>query len=677
MSNPLSSFPSFVLALSVSSALLAPAVALAQTTETELPPVVITGSRLGDGVVGASTTVIGHDEIQRSPGDTIQDVLARQPGIQTRSLYGGVNGAGTTVDMRGFGAAASANTLILVNGRRLNDIDLGGIDFSAIPKESIERIEVIRGNSGSVLYGDGAMGGVINIITSGAQRPGYSVDAGIGTLGLREAGGSARQSIGGFEMAAYGNFVNSHGYRDNNKLLQRNANGDIRKRMDFGDLYANFSLDDQQLGAPGARRVTLTSSLLAAGRQNAATPNDYANKQGQNLTLGGTYLMGNNADLVIDTGVRRKLQDASLSSSYVDTELTTFSFTPRLNLENRLFDKGLKSIFGFDFYYSDYESDRKNSINERPIHRYNADQQSYALYGQSTFAVSAATDLSTGLRLQRSVVTAGDSFDPNAPGASGVGGLGFNDQELNYAFHVGFEHRIDPALALFGRIGRSFRFPTLDERIGMAPFGVSPSFVLKTQTSHDAELGVSGKLGDAGYRLSAYIMRLKDELHFNPSNFTNVNLDPTQRRGIEASGDYKLTPEVRLRGGAAYTEAEFREGRNAGNRVPLVSPFTGNLGLSWDILPKQLLLDVDARFVDARRMDNDQANFQPQIPAFMLLDLRLGGSLDNRLRWSLLVQNLLDRKYFDYSIASSSTFGTYNAYPQPGRTAVARISLDF
>ena len=79
--------------------------------------------------------------------------------------FGGVNGAQTTVDLRGFGATAVSNTLILINGRRVNDIDMQGVDLSTIPRDSIQRIEITKGNSGAVLYGDNAMGGVINIVT--------------------------------------------------------------------------------------------------------------------------------------------------------------------------------------------------------------------------------------------------------------------------------------------------------------------------------------------------------------------------------------------------------------------------------------------------------------------------------------------------------------------------------
>ena len=63
-------------------------------------------------------------------------------GVQLQTPYGDVNGAYTSVDVRGFGAFATANTLVLINGRRLNDLDLAGVDLSTIPRDSIERIEI-------------------------------------------------------------------------------------------------------------------------------------------------------------------------------------------------------------------------------------------------------------------------------------------------------------------------------------------------------------------------------------------------------------------------------------------------------------------------------------------------------------------------------------------------------
>ena len=122
------------------------------------------------------------------PQQTLQEIIAQTPGVQLTSLFGGVNGAKTSVDLRGFGAFATSNTLVLINGRRLNDIDMAGVDFSTIPRDSIERIEITRGNSGAVLYGDNAVGGVINIVLKngvGGPPVAMRAEAGVGSFNQR------------------------------------------------------------------------------------------------------------------------------------------------------------------------------------------------------------------------------------------------------------------------------------------------------------------------------------------------------------------------------------------------------------------------------------------------------------------------------------------------------------
>src|SRR5437016_13402688 len=87
-----------------------------------------------------------------------------------KDLFGN-NASNTSIDLRGFGATGPQNTLILLDGRRLNDIDLSGVQWSAIPLSSIERIEILRG-TGAVLYGDNASTGVVNIVRSEERRVG-------------------------------------------------------------------------------------------------------------------------------------------------------------------------------------------------------------------------------------------------------------------------------------------------------------------------------------------------------------------------------------------------------------------------------------------------------------------------------------------------------------------------
>ncbi len=296
----------------------------AQAQET-LPPITITASRLFNGITGTSTTVLTAQDIERVPGQTVQDVLATIPGVQLQSLYGGTGGAGTVVDLRGFGAFATANTLVLINGRRVNDLDLAGVDFTTIPRQSIERIEVTRGNSGAVLYGDNAVGGVINIVTkTGVGKPAsFRAEAGMGSFNQTEGNVSATTSFGSWSTAAFANGIASDGYRVNNHLRQFNGVGEVRYAIPGFSAFFNVSGDDQKLGLPGARRVTNTTSELITNRRGAATPFDHGEKQGLNATTGFTKTLWDGGELIVDGGVRNKDQQGTFLSpfneSYVDT----------------------------------------------------------------------------------------------------------------------------------------------------------------------------------------------------------------------------------------------------------------------------------------------------------------------------------------------------------------------
>jgi iron complex outermembrane receptor protein len=234
-------------------------------------------------------------------------------------------------------------------------------------------------------------------------------------------------------------------------------------------------------------------------------------------------------------------------------------------------------------------------------------------------------------------------------------------------------------------MAQSFRVPNVDERVGMVTpeNGVPTTFDLRTQKSHDLEAGVRLHLGPLDVQSSIYDMRLRNEIHFRfGPNFesNNINLDPTRRYGTETIATYRLSDKVRFKGGFAYTRSVFREGLFAGRDVPLVSRWTGNVGVSWDIWEKLLTFDGVVRYVGARRMDNDQLNIQPMIPANTVVDIRFGGEYDGYF-WSFAVQNLFDANYFDYAIASPFPFGfqsqlnTYNAYPQPGRSFLFKAGV--
>jgi iron complex outermembrane receptor protein len=639
------------------------------------------GAIAGTIVTGASTTVISRTDLQRSPGQTVQDVLAREPGIQVSSLFGSVNGARTTVDMRGFGVTGALNTLVLINGRRLNDVDLESIDFSVLPVDSIERIEITRGNSGAVLYGDGAVGGVINIVTrSGVNQP-FSgrVQGQVGSYRYGEADASFSGSNGPFAASVAANAISSGGYRLNNKLHQQNAVGDFRWSDGQGTgAYLNLSANEQHLGLPGGRLVSAKDNInqVVTDPRGATTPFDYSNKQGIIATLGVTRVIAPGTEVIIDGGVRQKNQQAAFFNPFGDSgfkaTLTTFSLTPRLTSQHDLGGMSGKLITGIDFYDNTYGSDRSVHLSDPPNHRYDLTQRTFAGYVQETIALLPTTNVAVGARLQENNTTARDRFDPTAPANfPPPQGLPLDTREIQHALHAGLEHRFNEVFSVFGRAARSFRLPTVDERVGM---GFKTNFDLKTQTSHDIEGGVRARYGAFSVQTSVYDMRLKDELFFSPATFTNLNLDPTRRYGTETIVTWRVSDTVRLKGGFAYTRSVFREGPFAGNDVPLVSRWTGSAGVSWDIYKKYLVFDGVARMFGSRRMDNDSANTESLIPGKTLVDARIGGEYDKFI-WSLSVQNVFNVNYFEYAIASTFTPGNYSAYPLPGRTVLAKAGI--
>ncbi|MDH3986218.1 MAG: TonB-dependent receptor plug domain-containing protein, partial [Gammaproteobacteria bacterium] len=200
----------------------------AETEQSE--NILVTATRLDpdNSKARGNTTVITAADIEKSTARTLPQLLGREAGVLTRSLYGN-NATGATVDIRGFGAASTQNTLILLDGRRLNDIDLSSVDFSVIPLENIERIEITR-NSGAVLYGDGAVGGAINIITRQPEMAGTSasIKAGAGNLDTQQLDAQLSHNSGPLSVFLGAHGVSSDGYRDNNSLEQKNLNSDIR-----------------------------------------------------------------------------------------------------------------------------------------------------------------------------------------------------------------------------------------------------------------------------------------------------------------------------------------------------------------------------------------------------------------------------------------------------------------
>ena len=112
--------------------------------------------------LAARVQVIDQTDIKQSGAVDLVELLRREANLQVRSTSG--NSARSTVSMGGFGENGGLRTLVLLDGHRLNAIDMSAINWYSIPLTMVKSIEVIRGGQ-SGTFGNNGVGGVIKINT--------------------------------------------------------------------------------------------------------------------------------------------------------------------------------------------------------------------------------------------------------------------------------------------------------------------------------------------------------------------------------------------------------------------------------------------------------------------------------------------------------------------------------
>jgi iron complex outermembrane receptor protein len=672
------------------AALLCAASPLSYAATDSMDEVVVTATRFKEksADLPINVTVITHDDIQQSSARTLPELLSAQAGITMRDFFGN-NAANSTVDMRGFGAAAGQNTLILLDGRRITDADMSGVQWSAIPFAAIERIEIMRGG-GAVLYGDGATSGVINIITRASSKQGGNGDVSVrgGSYGMNELqmNGAYASGAAGMDMTA--SKLNSQGYRENNRNMQSNAQGNFHWVTEAGELGVKLAADSQTIDLPGKRTVqpSLGIDQVASDPRGAATPLDYASRDGNQLAVEWQQHISG-ADVNIGVARRGKNQKSYFDfggfPSYRNSDLSVTSLTPRVRIPHSLGgDSSL--VAGVDIYRWNYDLHTSNAAANigQPINRVNMSQQNNAVYMQNATHLSASTTLLAGVRNERISMSGSDTYDSAAPGAS-FGSAAPADifSDSKNAYELGLRHQLESGMALNGKVGRSFRFANVDEIYESGPSFTNQFQFLRPQTADGVELGLDDKTQGGSWRATAFSNKVTDEIHLDPfsTGVGNTNLPPSLRQGVEMDGKWLALPQLALNAAYTYTDARFLDGvlpggaftqtnvNIAGKHVPLVPSQKANVGASWAI-SEQTLLNTAVSYVGQQFMENDEANtLGMKIPAYALTDIKLVHQV-GALQLSATVNNLFDRKYFNYAVCSQFSAGKYNAYTLPGRT---------
>lgn len=626
-------------------------------------PVVVTATRFGDppGRFPIGVEVLTREDIARSTAAWLPELLGALAGVRTRDLSGSPN---LQVDLRGFGIFGDQNTLVLLDGVRVSENEQAPVNWAAIPLSAIERIEIVRG-SGAVLYGGGATGGVINIITR-SPRPNErsaALSAGVGTHNAREIGLEANLAGRAAGLRLNARRYESDNYRDNNRLELATAQAEARWWGASGALTLKAGADDQRLGLPGS----LTEAQLALNRRQAVTPGDFSMLRGGYVNLAGEIESGA-AALAANLGYRVKDTDASFLvgtpfRNNVETGMRVLSFTPRWRLAHRLAGAPASLVLGAEHDDWRFDSLAGPAIPGRP----HATQRNTAAYLQHSLALASATAISLGVRHHRVTYAVSDALNPGATLAR---------RRTLHAYEIAARQRLAETASLYAKLGRSFRVPNVNDLYSLFTASVTP---LEPQSSHDRELGLEFDAGRAQLRLALYHMDLENEIFFDPIAFANRNLPPTRRYGLEAQAKWRLAG-----GGGAfvnytYAVSEFRAGQFggaplAGNEVPLVPRHAANLGLDWSLAPRTRL-GLAARYVGRQVFDGDETNtFGRRMPAYTVLDAKLTHEAAG-WQFAATVRNLLDERYYTYAVFTG--FPTFAALPAPGRSLFVSAQYRF
>ena len=624
------------------------ALSLPVMAQTQLPPVTVTATRFADdaGTLPFGVRVITADDLRRSGVDTVNQALMKLLGVPGRQdFYGGGDYA---LDLRGFGASADSNQVIVVDGVKLNEADLGGTRLAGIPIDSVERIEVIRG-SGSVLYGEGAAAGVIVITTragSGAKRVNAArATAAAGSFGARELRAGGTLVAGDFSVDVAANKRRADNHRDNFKSDVTGSSLSGQWGNDWLRLGLGHAEDTLDGGLPGS----LSAQQYAANPKQTTSPDDKAVIGNRRNTLFAQATLGN-WQLALDAGWRSKSL-SSLSSGFAyDYDVKASSQGLRARHATRFGDIGNTLVIGAD--HGQWERVIPGSFGSV------SDQRSRALYARDEVTLASGTRLSAGGRSEA-------LRKNNSNAATGV-------DERQTAWEFGVLQPVAPGASVYGRIGKSFRLPNVDE------FGfTSPAAVLRVQTSRDAELGARWAAGGSRAEARLYRSSFTDEIGYDPSAAgpfgpgANVNFDPTRRQGLEVELSQVVSSALSLHANAALRRAQFTSGAHSGKDVPLTPRHTLSLRGEWQPAAGQQV-DLLLNQVAAQHPDFDNAC---RMPSYATLDLRYA------YRWqaaelALGVANLGGRKY--YTQAFSCTAGEVNAiYPEAGRSLSASLRMAF
>jgi len=632
------------ISVSDSGAVVAPVaerdtVPAASDTTVHLPEVTVlaTRTRLTPTSAPARLTILDRATIEETTAQTLGELLEDRSGAYVRN-----HGPGQLASLSLRGGNPS-QTLLLLDGHRLSDPQLGQIDLSLLPTELLERVEVMHG-AASPLYGSEGMSGVVNLKTRRAADGVHAAGTSrAGAFGERQGSlllSGTRGSLSGAAFATFRTADNDFSFTDETRFPPesvRRTNADRSQWAVYGRLA--YDQDDHRTQLSGWYNHVERG---VPGPATAPTPSDRQSDERLRAWIDHERFLSTGQVSVSASIDRSRLRFASPPQ---DLDATGRRLTGSLQI-NRKRPVGQRWLLaaGTEGYVARAR---------HPQLRADAHEGRASVYASGTGDFGRLTLFPAG-RLDVYTPAKGEATVAASPK------VGVNVQPFGAA----------SPWRLKASVGRSFRQPTLNDRFWQP--GGQPDLDPERGWAVDAGALWTGWLGRA--ELTAFAHFTRDEIVWLPTGngfFAPENVRRTRTLGLEASvqHEWSVAGRVPLRSGATYTLTDARNRSDPARRTfnePLRQVPRHQVKAHTSAGLGPLTLDLNARYVGRRYVTSDGSQ---SLAPHVVLDAQVRVTQpvgSGRVSFSVAVDNLLDSRH---AVVSNR--------PMPPRHASATLSVAF
>lgn len=652
-----------LVALSMLVAAAAPSHSRAQEPEL-LEPVVVTATRSEQpiGEAPASVTVLSREDIRQGAGQALDDLLRQVPGFSLFRRSSSLVSHPTTqgVSLRGIGPSGASRALVLLDGVPINDPFGGWVYWDRVPLQSVERVEVVRGG-GASLWGNYALGGVINIITRRPTARAALFEGSYGTADTHNVDLLLTDTLGPFGLSLEGGHFSTDGY----KVVSVNRRGSVD--VDAGSSHTTFNGRLEMKVSPDLT-LFARGTYYEESRENG-TPLQFNNTDTGSFATGGRLRTSDGSEWTVTvfgdvqgfhSTFSSQAADRNSETLALDQRVPTMSVGAALTWTRAFGDH--RVLAGTDFRWIEGETDERvyvaGAFSRTRVA--GGEQQLYGLFVQDTWTPIRELEVVAGIR--GDYWRAYDGFRRDTPPPAGIPGRQtYADiDRMSASPRFAVLYHATPSTDLRGSFYQGFRVPTINElyRVFRVRNDVTVANEhLKPERLTGGEVGVAQRVGPFEARATAFWNEVENliinvtravPLPDCPAGTTcrqRQNVDRARIRGIETELEVRPARDWRIIGSYTYTDTEVLDSPQQrsleGKRLAQVPRHGAALTVRYDN-PALFTAAVTARYVG--RQFEDDINTLP-LGSYVVLDLFLSRRLAKWAEVFVGIENLLDTTY--------------------------------